>query len=547
MARLYNADTNQWESNETYFANREAWESAGMTGGMTGTGLRELAERGILGKDASGSIVRGSESLSVGGGGGAAAQNIAIATQPTVSPVQSVPRPGVTQTQQEQKQAPTPAKRQNKATPTNVVIPAIDAVGTMPGWLDFSVGFGPAVPQAAGSVNNNKGQEQLPSGFNYTPRGTVNTTSSNPIQVVAAPQTREVPSPRARPADMTQEESRGAQGVTIDEKVSGRTSYVERKPTSVNTTSQNKTSGGLNIRSVATQTINAQPVVESRRGSNALTAQNLSWEPAESVRPSVTTPVRERELLPPLPRSTLWTAVLQDAPPAQRVPASYVSRQETIPDIGQPGAPTQSSLMTAAGIKYAPTPQTMSAGIAMTREYNNQVQQEEAASDNPKEFLDLIAKGEGTLEALGFRGYNESYGYGAYTGGDRELTSMTIKEIRDLQREMLADPNNSRNSSALGRYQIVGTTLEGLINSLGLTGEERFDEQMQDMLATELLEQRGLSRYRAGNIDETRFMNNLAQEWASFPRGDGSANYPDQPLGLTQNEARVGLGILRGF
>jgi muramidase (phage lysozyme) len=189
----------------------------------------------------------------------------------------------------------------------------------------------------------------------------------------------------------------------------------------------------------------------------------------------------------------------------------------------------------------------MSAGIAMTREYNNQVQQEEAASDNPKEFLDLIAKGEGTLEALGFRGYNESYGYGAYTGGDRELTSMTIKEIRDLQREMLADPNNSRNSSALGRYQIVGTTLEGLINSLGLTGEERFDEQMQDMLATELLEQRGLSRYRAGNIDETRFMNNLAQEWASFPRGDGSANYPDQPLGLTQNEARVGLGILRGF
>ncbi|RWB61026.1 MAG: hypothetical protein EOQ42_20270 [Mesorhizobium sp.] len=103
-------------------------------------------------------------------------------------------------------------------------------------------------------------------------------------------------------------------------------------------------------------------------------------------------------------------------------------------------------------------------------------------------FLDLIGKAEGTDKG---RGYNETLGYGAFTGGDRNLVSMTLNEIGDLQRQMLANPANNFNSSALGRYQITGRTLNGLRDQLGLSGNELFDEKMQDRLAMQLALRRG--------------------------------------------------------
>lgn len=103
-------------------------------------------------------------------------------------------------------------------------------------------------------------------------------------------------------------------------------------------------------------------------------------------------------------------------------------------------------------------------------------------------FLDLIGKAEGTDKG---RGYNETLGYGAFTGGDRNLVSMTLNEIGDLQRQMLANPANNFNSSALGRYQITGRTLNGLRDQLGLSGNELFDEKMQDRLAMQLASRRG--------------------------------------------------------
>ena len=101
-----------------------------------------------------------------------------------------------------------------------------------------------------------------------------------------------------------------------------------------------------------------------------------------------------------------------------------------------------------------------------------------------KGILDLIGWAEGTDKG---RGYNETLGYGAFTGGPVNLTSMTISQVRDLQRQMLAHPANHYNSSAVGRYQIVGTTLERLVRQLGISGDEMFDEKMQDRLAMELV------------------------------------------------------------
>lgn len=92
--------------------------------------------------------------------------------------------------------------------------------------------------------------------------------------------------------------------------------------------------------------------------------------------------------------------------------------------------------------------------------------------------------------------YNATLDHGRWTGGPRDLVNMTLNEVRELQRQMLSDPENrrlygnGRGSSALGAYQIVGTTLDGLIRNLGLTGDELFSREMQDRMAMELLRQR---------------------------------------------------------
>lgn len=120
-----------------------------------------------------------------------------------------------------------------------------------------------------------------------------------------------------------------------------------------------------------------------------------------------------------------------------------------------------------------------------------------------KGILDLIGWAEGTDRG---RGYNETLGYGAYTGGPVNLTSMSLKDVRALQRRMLAHPDNKFNSSAVGRYQIVGTTLDGLMKRLNLTGDELFDESMQDRMAMELVRARAKQGTKAG----------WDAEWQSF-------------------------------
>lgn len=106
-------------------------------------------------------------------------------------------------------------------------------------------------------------------------------------------------------------------------------------------------------------------------------------------------------------------------------------------------------------------------------------------------ILDLIAYAEGT------RGnYNETLDYGRWTGGPVNLTGMTINEVLALQDTMRTPENRALygdglGSSAVGRYQIVSSTLRGLVGNLGLSGNEFFDEQMQDRMALQLIRENG--------------------------------------------------------
>lgn len=106
-------------------------------------------------------------------------------------------------------------------------------------------------------------------------------------------------------------------------------------------------------------------------------------------------------------------------------------------------------------------------------------------------ILDLIA----SVESGG--DYNATLDNGRWTGGAQNLTGMTLNQVRALQKQMLADPANralygeGQGSSALGRYQITGRTLEGLMKELGLSGDRLYDQDTQDELARALLRRRG--------------------------------------------------------
>lgn len=163
-------------------------------------------------------------------------------------------------------------------------------------------------------------------------------------------------------------------------------------------------------------------------------------------------------------------------------------------------------------------------------------------------LLDLIGMTEGTDVRRGgaaARGYNETLAYGALTGGNVDLVSMTLTQIDALQTRMLQHPANRWNSSALGRYQIVRTTLRSIRKTLGLSGNELFDRDMQDRMACFLLGLRGIDKYLAGRLSEDTMLHNLAKEWASLPTPQGKGYYGGQHAAVQPAKVRAVLAHVR--
>lgn len=121
-----------------------------------------------------------------------------------------------------------------------------------------------------------------------------------------------------------------------------------------------------------------------------------------------------------------------------------------------------------------------------------------------KDLLDHIARSEGTAHRAN-GGYDTSLGYGRYLPGGQEqtLTTKTLDEILALGNHMRRQPGNP-NSSAMGRYQIVGDTLRDQMRKLGLKGTDLFDEKTQDRIGANLARQRGANS------------TGLRNEWASL-------------------------------
>lgn len=138
-----------------------------------------------------------------------------------------------------------------------------------------------------------------------------------------------------------------------------------------------------------------------------------------------------------------------------------------------------------------------------------------------KGLRELVRVVEGTN---GDRGYNTTLDYGRWTNGPQNLTGKTLNEIIALQTQMLANPENRAThgdglgSSALGAYQITRRTLRDLMKNseLGLTGEELFDEALQDRLFDELVRRRIERAGPGANVMQV--VEELINEWEGLER-----------------------------
>lgn len=143
-------------------------------------------------------------------------------------------------------------------------------------------------------------------------------------------------------------------------------------------------------------------------------------------------------------------------------------------------------------------------------------------------ILDFIAGG-----VLGNPSGETAGNYNAYFGhvhAADDLGVRTLNGIYEFQAAMLArDPR----STAIGRYQFLKRTLEGLQKELGLSGSERFTPELQDRLAVRLLVRRGYSEWWRGEIDDREFAHRLSLEWASLPdpQKGGRSHYDGDAVG----------------
>jgi hypothetical protein len=114
-------------------------------------------------------------------------------------------------------------------------------------------------------------------------------------------------------------------------------------------------------------------------------------------------------------------------------------------------------------------------------------------------------------------------------------TRMTLGGIR----QWIADTPGQHH--AIGRYQIIPSTLAMLQRRLGLADSTLFDRATQDRMAAALYRDAGIGDWLAGRLSAEAFMDNLARIWAGFPLGNGRSAFH----GIAGNRATVTRAFFR--
>lgn len=139
--------------------------------------------------------------------------------------------------------------------------------------------------------------------------------------------------------------------------------------------------------------------------------------------------------------------------------------------------------------------------------------------------------------------YNAIYGN---VGNKDDLSKYTLDQILGMQQQWR---RQGKASTAIGGYQFIYRTLQGLKDELGLSGNERFTPKLQDTLALQLLRRRGIEGYLSGRTSKETFARSLSMEWASLPDpSTGRSFYDGDGLNKSRTDTASvyqALGLVR--
>lgn len=134
-----------------------------------------------------------------------------------------------------------------------------------------------------------------------------------------------------------------------------------------------------------------------------------------------------------------------------------------------------------------------------------------------------IAKGES-----GFAGYNAA---NMGTKGNRivpvkeklDLEKMTVEEVMRRQSIPWGAPNENEKLFAVGKYQVIPSTLKDAVNSLQINPKEPFTKELQEKIFNDYLIKKkrpAIAKYLNSPVDDPKLLNaaltQLSLEWASF-------------------------------
>lgn len=176
-------------------------------------------------------------------------------------------------------------------------------------------------------------------------------------------------------------------------------------------------------------------------------------------------------------------------------------------------------LLVAVLKRYAKELELPSGGKEVTGQGLN----EDANDSAMSALLDLIADAESKPH-----GY-DAIQHRAFVLPAKKPTAMTLGEIFAWIDET---PNQQH---AIGRYQIIPTTLSYLQEGMGLSDKAMFDQKLQDRMALQLIREAGLSEFLSGVMDSEDFMDELAFVWAGLPLKSGLSAYH----GINGNHATI--------
>lgn len=158
-------------------------------------------------------------------------------------------------------------------------------------------------------------------------------------------------------------------------------------------------------------------------------------------------------------------------------------------------------------------------------------------SKSLQDFFNVILVGESKTyddhnyyTSSGLRGYIRGSFGNPYSLLQKPLSQYTIGEIMNFQSR---SRDNIGQLYATGRYQIIPTTLKGLVNSLNLPSNKVYDTSTQDLLGYQLLRERtNLRNYLDKQVPDTK--ENLEKAALDVARIWSSVGVPYATQGRSQ-------------